>query len=139
MPAESSAVDATGPTLGDRFLIRTMPSMIKGSRLGPEQCWTGVDVSRCVPLLQHPLQYLGVTGRVSHKYDHATGLDEPRRARLPFRNRSGGTLRMSADTSGSPQERALRHVAALSSGGPLDPQMRVTLNFHPGYDGAPSP
>ncbi len=38
---------------------------------------------------------------------------------------------MSADTSGSPQERALRHVTALSSGGPLDPHMRVTLNFHP--------
>ncbi|GAA4566522.1 DUF3626 domain-containing protein [Planotetraspora kaengkrachanensis] len=38
---------------------------------------------------------------------------------------------MSADTSGAPQERALRHVAALSSGEPLDPQLRVTLNFHP--------
>jgi hypothetical protein len=37
--------------------------------------------------------------------------------------------------SGHPQppahERALRHVAALSSGGPLDPALRVTLNFHP--------
>ncbi|MEQ4722432.1 DUF3626 domain-containing protein [Nonomuraea sp. B19D2] len=33
--------------------------------------------------------------------------------------------------SQSPQERALRHVAALSSGIPLDDQARVTLNFHP--------
>lgn len=27
--------------------------------------------------------------------------------------------------------KALRHVAALSSGAPLDPALRVTLNFHP--------
>ncbi|MEV0625805.1 DUF3626 domain-containing protein [Nonomuraea wenchangensis] len=33
--------------------------------------------------------------------------------------------------SASPQERALRHVAALSSGDPLEPRLRVTLNFHP--------
>ncbi|MBX6383202.1 MAG: DUF3626 domain-containing protein [Microbispora sp.] len=38
---------------------------------------------------------------------------------------------MSVDTPISPQEQALRHVAALSSGGPLDPRLRVTLNFHP--------
>ncbi|MFJ2246985.1 DUF3626 domain-containing protein [Streptomyces sp. NPDC087862] len=31
----------------------------------------------------------------------------------------------------TPQERALRHVAALASGPPLDPSLRVTLNFHP--------
>ncbi|MGQ4596414.1 DUF3626 domain-containing protein [Nocardia sp. R6R-6] len=31
----------------------------------------------------------------------------------------------------SPQQRALRHVAALSSGGPLDPRLRLTANFHP--------
>lgn len=29
------------------------------------------------------------------------------------------------------QERALQHVAALSAGGPVDPTLRVTLNFHP--------
>ncbi|MCX4969301.1 DUF3626 domain-containing protein [Streptomyces sp. NBC_00654] len=29
------------------------------------------------------------------------------------------------------QERALRHVGQLSSGPPLDPALRVTLNFHP--------
>ncbi|MFG1804946.1 DUF3626 domain-containing protein [Streptomyces sp. NPDC049040] len=28
-------------------------------------------------------------------------------------------------------ERAIRHVASLSHGGPLDPGLRVTLNFHP--------
>ncbi|WP_285708919.1 DUF3626 domain-containing protein [Microtetraspora sp. NBRC 16547] len=38
---------------------------------------------------------------------------------------------MSADTPRSPQEQALRHVASLSSGGLLDPELRVTLNFHP--------
>ncbi|TQS20979.1 DUF3626 domain-containing protein [Microbispora sp. KK1-11] len=38
---------------------------------------------------------------------------------------------MSADTPTSPQEQALRHVEALSSGDPLDPRLRVTLNFHP--------
>lgn len=38
---------------------------------------------------------------------------------------------MSADTCRSPQERALAHVAALSSGEPLDPRLRVTMNFHP--------
>ncbi len=31
----------------------------------------------------------------------------------------------------SPQERALRHVASLSSGGALGPGLRLTLNFHP--------
>ncbi|MFF4294243.1 DUF3626 domain-containing protein [Streptomyces vinaceus] len=38
---------------------------------------------------------------------------------------------MSFDASGTPQERALRHVARLSSGPPVDPALRVTLNFHP--------
>jgi hypothetical protein len=38
---------------------------------------------------------------------------------------------MSADTSRSPQEQALCHVASLSSGAPVDPTLRVTLNFHP--------
>ncbi|WP_312034320.1 DUF3626 domain-containing protein [Actinoplanes sp. TBRC 11911] len=28
-------------------------------------------------------------------------------------------------------ERALRHVAALSTGAPVDPSLRITLNFHP--------
>ncbi|MFJ2500399.1 DUF3626 domain-containing protein [Streptomyces sp. NPDC087539] len=36
-----------------------------------------------------------------------------------------------APAHGTPQERALRHVAALASGPPLDPSLRVTLNFHP--------
>ncbi|MEU9360390.1 DUF3626 domain-containing protein [Streptomyces sp. NPDC048301] len=31
----------------------------------------------------------------------------------------------------TPQQHALRHVAELSSGPPLDPALRVTLNFHP--------
>ncbi|WP_228473896.1 DUF3626 domain-containing protein [Streptomyces calidiresistens] len=31
----------------------------------------------------------------------------------------------------SPQERALRHVTSLSSGDPLDPRLRLTMNFHP--------
>ncbi|WP_435178000.1 DUF3626 domain-containing protein [Actinacidiphila sp. bgisy145] len=30
-----------------------------------------------------------------------------------------------------PAQRALRHVAARSAGGPVDPRLRVTLNFHP--------
>ncbi|GAB2781100.1 DUF3626 domain-containing protein [Streptomyces chlorus] len=38
---------------------------------------------------------------------------------------------MSADTPRPSQERALRHVQALSSGKPLDAHLRVTLNFHP--------
>ncbi|MEV1287025.1 DUF3626 domain-containing protein [Micromonospora sp. NPDC049679] len=38
---------------------------------------------------------------------------------------------MSADNSRSPQERALCHVAALSSGAAVDSTLRVTLNFHP--------
>ncbi|MER7361802.1 DUF3626 domain-containing protein [Nonomuraea wenchangensis] len=38
---------------------------------------------------------------------------------------------MSVDPVASPQERALRHVEALSSGDPLEPRLRVTLNFHP--------
>src|ERR1700722_3286657 len=39
--------------------------------------------------------------------------------------------RMSAGPPRSPQERALAHVAARSAGAPLDPRLRVTLNFHP--------
>lgn len=31
------------------------------------------------------------------------------------------------------RERALRHVAALASGPPVDPTLRVTLNFHPDH------
>ncbi|MEV6594154.1 DUF3626 domain-containing protein [Streptomyces acidicola] len=38
---------------------------------------------------------------------------------------------MNADTAPSPQEQAIRHVASLSSGAPVDPALRVTLNFHP--------
>ncbi|SET76623.1 DUF3626 domain-containing protein [Nonomuraea wenchangensis] len=38
---------------------------------------------------------------------------------------------MSVDPVTSAQERALRHVEALSSGDPLEPRLRVTLNFHP--------
>ncbi|MFJ4716008.1 DUF3626 domain-containing protein [Streptomyces sp. NPDC088785] len=33
--------------------------------------------------------------------------------------------------SPAPQERALRHVAGTASGPPVDPALRVTLNFHP--------
>ncbi|MFC7307244.1 DUF3626 domain-containing protein [Streptomyces monticola] len=36
-----------------------------------------------------------------------------------------------ADTVRTPRERALGHVAGLSSGPPVDPALRVTLNFHP--------
>jgi hypothetical protein len=36
-----------------------------------------------------------------------------------------------ARQGGSPQARALSHVAALSSGGPVDSDLRVSLNFHP--------
>jgi hypothetical protein len=32
----------------------------------------------------------------------------------------------------SPQQQALAYVAARSDGGPLDPALRVTINFHPG-------
>ncbi|MFE2481045.1 DUF3626 domain-containing protein [Streptomyces sp. NPDC059389] len=38
---------------------------------------------------------------------------------------------MSLETDRTPQDRALRHVAELSSGPPVDPALRVTLNFHP--------
>ncbi|REK88449.1 DUF3626 domain-containing protein [Streptomyces inhibens] len=38
---------------------------------------------------------------------------------------------MSADTAWSLQEKALRHVATMSSGGPLDPRLQLTMNFHP--------
>ncbi|MEV0095499.1 DUF3626 domain-containing protein [Streptomyces sp. NPDC050738] len=38
---------------------------------------------------------------------------------------------MNADTARSPQEEAIRLVASLSSGAPVDPALRVTLNFHP--------
>ncbi|MFD3552034.1 DUF3626 domain-containing protein [Streptomyces goshikiensis] len=38
---------------------------------------------------------------------------------------------MNAHASPTPQERALRHVRTLSSGPPVDPALRVTLNFHP--------
>lgn len=38
---------------------------------------------------------------------------------------------MSTTPSEPPHERALRHVARLSTGSPVDPQLRVTVNFHP--------
>ncbi|MFD0339726.1 DUF3626 domain-containing protein [Streptomyces sp. NPDC127117] len=38
---------------------------------------------------------------------------------------------MSPDAFRTPQAMALRHVAELASGPPLDPALRVTLNFHP--------
>ncbi|MEU8779961.1 DUF3626 domain-containing protein [Streptomyces sp. NPDC048606] len=34
-------------------------------------------------------------------------------------------------SSQAPQERALRHVTELAAGPPVDPALRVTLNFHP--------
>lgn len=43
----------------------------------------------------------------------------------------GHTALVNADTAPSPQEQAIRHVASLSSGTPVDPALRVTLNFHP--------
>jgi Protein of unknown function (DUF3626) len=33
--------------------------------------------------------------------------------------------------NGLPHERALRHVASLSRGSPVDPSLRLTVNFHP--------
>ncbi len=45
--------------------------------------------------------------------------------------RFGHTAPMNADRAPSPQERAIRHVASLSTGAPVDPALRVTLNFHP--------
>jgi hypothetical protein len=38
---------------------------------------------------------------------------------------------MEPDVPSSPQEQAIRHVASLSSGTPVDPTLRVTLSFHP--------
>lgn len=38
-----------------------------------------------------------------------------------------------------PHHRALRHVAAHSSGPPIDPALRVTLNFHPDRPGRDQP
>ncbi|MFH7596837.1 DUF3626 domain-containing protein [Streptomyces racemochromogenes] len=38
---------------------------------------------------------------------------------------------MSTDPLRTPQQRALAHVAGLSAGPPVDPALRVTLNFHP--------
>ncbi|WP_371792452.1 DUF3626 domain-containing protein [Streptomyces sp. NBC_01471] len=38
---------------------------------------------------------------------------------------------MNADLQRLPHERAIRHVASLSAGPPVDPALRVTLNFHP--------
>jgi hypothetical protein len=35
------------------------------------------------------------------------------------------------DVEGAAADRAVRHVASMSRGGPLDPDLRVTLNFHP--------
>lgn len=46
---------------------------------------------------------------------------------------------MSTRTSLSPQQRALRYLATQAHGEPLDPTLRVTLNFHPDHlaDGRP--
>jgi hypothetical protein len=46
---------------------------------------------------------------------------------------------MGTDLACSPQQKALRHVASLSSGGPLDARLRLTMNFHPdrSADGQP--
>lgn len=38
---------------------------------------------------------------------------------------------MNSDADRTPQVRALDHVASLSVGPPVDPTLRVTLNFHP--------
>ncbi|MFI8287619.1 DUF3626 domain-containing protein [Streptomyces sp. NPDC085614] len=38
---------------------------------------------------------------------------------------------MSSTASRTAQERAIRHVTELASGPPMDPSLRVTLNFHP--------
>lgn len=38
---------------------------------------------------------------------------------------------MWSEMSDSPQEHAIRHVASFSSGPPVNPALRVTLNFHP--------
>ncbi|MFG2894518.1 DUF3626 domain-containing protein [Streptomyces sp. NPDC048248] len=38
---------------------------------------------------------------------------------------------MAADFAASLQDRALRHVAAISTGSPLTPDLRVTMHFHP--------
>jgi hypothetical protein len=41
--------------------------------------------------------------------------------------------------TGSPQARAIAHIEARSCGGPVDPALRVTINFHPDrlVDGEP--
>lgn len=51
----------------------------------------------------------------------------------------GHTARMGTDVAWPPQERALRHVAALSSGGPLNRGLRLTMNFHPDRMGGDRP
>jgi hypothetical protein len=38
---------------------------------------------------------------------------------------------VSTSAAEAPHERALRHVAAVSSGPPVDPRLRITVNFHP--------
>jgi hypothetical protein len=45
--------------------------------------------------------------------------------------RVGQTPGMGAGTPRSPQDEALRHVAARSAGGPLGAGLRLTMNFHP--------
>lgn len=66
----------------------------------------------------------------------ATAAVGPRRRGAPDKEMCGGrrpcTLPpMGTDTAWTPQERALHHVANLSSGGPLNPRLRLTMNFHP--------
>ncbi len=40
---------------------------------------------------------------------------------------------MDPERNDLPHERALRHVSAMSGGTPVDPSLRVTLNFHPDH------
>ena len=45
--------------------------------------------------------------------------------------KSRNTVPMSPSASETSQDRALRQVAELASGPPVDSALRVTLNFHP--------
>lgn len=40
--------------------------MLQGLKPGPDRCWTSMNVSRRVPVLQYPLQYFDIAGRLSH-------------------------------------------------------------------------
>jgi hypothetical protein len=41
------------------------------------------------------------------------------------------TLAVDNQKDAPPHDRAMRHVASVSCGSPVDPSLRVTLNFHP--------